>query len=347
MKETEAMKYTIIDDVNKINKKKWEGFINKHPNGNIFQSYEIYQIFKGTKKYTPAVVCVMQNDEIVGIQVSTVIKIYDNLLSFLTARSIVFGGPVILDNNPEILEVLTKAYKSLIKRKAIYSEYRNMWDWSDLKVTFEKAGATYIEHLDILVDINKTEEEIFGSINAKARNKVRKGIKSGLEFMTTSSPTTEELNQIYTILEEIYLNAQLPLVDKSLFENSSSELSEENKIMFFCAKKDDKIVGVRIGLPFKELLYDWYAGSLREYYKFCPNDFLTFKTMAWGHNNGYKVFDFGGAGKPNVPYGVRDYKLKFGGDLVNFGRFEIMHKPFLMKVASTGFKIKQKIFQKK
>ena len=37
---------------------------------------------------------------------------------------------------------------------------------------------------------------------------------------------------------------------------------------------------------------------------------------------------FGGAGKPDKPYGVRDYKLKFGGQLVNWGRFEKVHKPF-------------------
>jgi lipid II:glycine glycyltransferase (peptidoglycan interpeptide bridge formation enzyme) len=65
--------------------------------------------------------------------------------------------------------------------------------------------------------------------------------------------------------------------------------------------------------------------------------------MEWGHNNGYEKFDFGGAGKPDEEYGVRDYKLKFGGELVNWGRFQKVHKPFLMRVGKLGFKIWQKL----
>ena len=65
---------------------------------------------------------------------------------------------------------------------------------------------------------------------------------------------------------------------------------------------------------------------------------LPWKIMEWGHENGYKLFDFGGAGKPNIPYGVRDYKLKFGGDLVNFGRFEKVHKKYRMAFGKIGLK---------
>ena len=61
--------------------------------------------------------------------------------------------------------------------------------------------------------------------------------------------------------------------------------------------------------------------------------------MEWGSNNGYKIFDFGGAGKPNLAYGVRDHKLKFGGELVEFGRFEKVHNKFLMKVGELGLKL--------
>ena len=59
----------------------------------------------------------------------------------------------------------------------------------------------------------------------------------------------------------------------------------------------------------------------------------------------FEVFDFGGAGQPNVPYGVRDHKMKFGGDLVNLGRFEIVHNRFLYELANFGFKMKKKLFK--
>ena len=58
---------------------------------------------------------------------------------------------------------------------------------------------------------------------------------------------------------------------------------------------------------------------------------------------GYKFFDFGGAEKPDVPYGIRDYKIQFGGKLVNYSRYNLVKNPIKMKLAETGFKIYQKV----
>jgi len=44
-----------------------------------------------------------------------------------------------------------------------------------------------------------------------------------------------------------------------------------------------------------------------------------------------------------VPYGVRDYKMKFGGTMVELGRYEKIHHPSLMQAAKTGFKFWKKL----
>ena len=84
---------------------------------------------------------------------------------------------------------------------------------------------------------------------------------------------------------------------------------------------------------------DWYAGADDNYLEFRPNDVLVWEVLKWGKISNYSLFDFGGAGKPNVPYGVRDYKLKFGGELVNFGRFEIVNKPVLYFIVKNTFNL--------
>ncbi|MCH7973680.1 MAG: hypothetical protein IH949_07305 [Bacteroidetes bacterium] len=53
-------------------------------------------------------------------------------------------------------------------------------------------------------------------------------------------------------------------------------------------------------------------------------------------NNNLKYFDFMGAGKPTDTYGVREFKSKFGGELVNYGRFVNINNPFLFKVGKIG-----------
>ena len=44
-------------------------------------------------------------------------------------------------------------------------------------------------------------------------------------------------------------------------------------------------------------------------------------------SNNFSRFDFGGAGSPDKSYGVRDFKKKFGGKEVFYGRFQKNHKP--------------------
>jgi dTDP-D-glucose 4,6-dehydratase len=69
------------------------------------------------------------------------------------------------------------------------------------------------------------------------------------------------------------------------------------------------------------------------------NELLKWHILHWGAENGYRVYDFGGAGKPDEPYGVRDFKAKFGGELVNFGRNICIHAPTRLKLSQAGYRL--------
>ncbi|RLI52815.1 MAG: GNAT family N-acetyltransferase, partial [Candidatus Thorarchaeota archaeon] len=70
-----------------------------------------------------------------------------------------------------------------------------------------------------------------------------------------------------------------------------------------------------------------------------PNELLMWHILRWGVENGYRVYDFGGAGKPDEEYGVRDFKAKFGGKLVCYGRNTCEHAPFLLKISQIGYQL--------
>jgi len=326
-----------------LNPSQWSSFVYNHPNGNVFQTPEMNEVYKKTKNYEPISFAVIDdNDEILGILLAVIQKEHSGFLGKFSTRSIIMGGPLIKDNNTEVLDFILTEYNKRIKGKAIYTQFRNQWQWNETeKEIFKKHGFEYESHLDIFVDLNKSEDELWKNLKSQARNKIRKAEKMGVDFKEIKSE--DEISECYQILEEVYHQAKLPIPDFSLFKNANKALSDKEMIRFFVAVKDEKIIGTRIVFTFNNLLYDWYAGSKRNYYKYNPNDFLPWKIIEWGIENGYKTFDFGGAGKPNVPYGVRDHKMKFGGDLLEFGRFEKVHKPFLMLMGKTGLKFWQKL----
>jgi serine/alanine adding enzyme len=51
------------------------------------------------------------------------------------------------------------------------------------------------------------------------------------------------------------------------------------------------------------------------------------------------VMDFGGAGRPNEPYGVRDFKAKYGGRLVDFGRDVHVSAPVRLALSRAGYRL--------
>jgi len=97
--------------------------------------------------------------------------------------------------------------------------------------------------------------------------------------------------------------------------------------LLYIAKYENNYIGGILILTYNGIIHDWYAGACDEYLKLCPNDLLAWHPIEWGSENGYHTFDFLGAGKPDEKYGVRDFKKRFGGQLVNFGRYKKIHSP--------------------
>ena len=331
----------ILSNSEKIDYKKWSDYVYNHEHGNIFQTPEMFRVYKQTKNYEPKIIIAFEKEKIVGVLLSVIQKEYKGLPGFFTARCIISGGPLVNNDDIKIIKKILQAHNKKIKHKAIYSQFRNLFYLKDYKNIFDNIGYIYKPHLDIHIDLNQNNEKYWNTRKAKLRQQIRKANKNNVVFNQIKSKT--ELNQAYSILKEVYSNAKLPLPDISFFQNAFDILKNEqnNYAAFFKAEKGDQIIGIRFVLFFKNTIYDWYAGSKKEYYnKYNPNEFLPYKLLEWGMNNpNYHNFYFGGAGKPNVPYGVRDHKLKFGDNLVELGRYEKIHQPILYKIAKLGFYI--------
>jgi lipid II:glycine glycyltransferase (peptidoglycan interpeptide bridge formation enzyme) len=66
---------------------------------------------------------------------------------------------------------------------------------------------------------------------------------------------------------------------------------------------------------------------------------LVWLALEFGCDRGFHTFDFGGGGKPDEEYGVRDFKAKFGGDLVNYGRNVLVHSPIQLQASELGYQL--------
>ena len=329
------MQYSLTEHITEHD---WRDFILNHPLGNIFQTPEIYKVYTKTKNYKPILLGVSsEKKSIVGVLLAVIQAEHSGFLGKLSKRSIIIGGPIVKDNDPDILDLLLKAYQKIIKGKAIYTQVRNLFDQKSLQNYYELNGFKYEAHLDILINLDVSKGELLKGIKREKSRNLTKSLNKGIAFKEIQ--TRDELQEGYKLLYSTYRRLKLPLPDYSLFINAFNILQYSGYIKIFGAYSKARIIGVRLVLNYKDKIYDWFAGSDENSRNQYPNDFLIINTLMWGIKNKYTEFDFGGAGKPEVPYGVRDHKIKFGGKLVEFGRFEKVHNPILMKLGILGFHI--------
>ncbi|MCK5560304.1 MAG: peptidoglycan bridge formation glycyltransferase FemA/FemB family protein [Thermoplasmata archaeon] len=329
-----------------LDTKKWQSFVEQHPKGNIFQTPEMAKVWKSTKKYEPIFLSIIneKTEDVIALISGYIVKEMAGPLGSFSSRSIVFGGPLFLETELEVeaVKLLIKEYDKLAKKKALYTQIRMLEEVPLLSDPLKIEGYEFEEHLNFLIDLTQGEEQLWKNLNKKRRNSIRKAIKSNVDVEELSK--SREISIAYEFLKETYTHAKLPLADISFFQSIYDILVKKDMAKIFLAKYEDKYIAVIVTFMYKDIIYDLYAGATREFLSVYPNDILPWHVMVWGSKNNFHTFDFGGAGKPNEEYGVRDFKKKYGGKLVNFGRYEKVHSPKKLKVSKQVFKLVRKFY---
>lgn len=308
-------------------------------NLNVFQSQFYYDLMSLSKESVPKVLIAEDGNKIVGIVLIQIQNYFSSLLKAFSSRAIISGGPL-FNKNENVLSVLLYEYRILFSRKVVYTQIRNLFDVDTYSHIFDKYEFKRINHLNYLTDLNVGIDGIWENVYSKRKNEIRRGIKEGI--VVKEIMYENELPKAYEIIQTIYKKAKLPLPNYDYFYNARKIQDGEKIFKVIGGYFDGILVGVMFLLCFNDKVYNWYAASNPDYYKKYPNDIITWEAIKWSSENGYRFFDFGGAGNPAKNYGVREFKKKFGGVEVNFGRYECTHRPFIMKASEFGFKLLQK-----
>ncbi len=319
----------------------WMDFVANHPRGNIFHTPEMFRVFAQTKGQRPELWAVLDGKAgVLALLTPVNITLLDGWWRRLTTRSVAYGSILAQDTaqGQQALRLLLDTYARHVPGRSLFTELRNLHDVGPLRPLLERCGYVYHDHLNYLVDLDRPVAAILQSIGRRTRKKIRKGLRDE-RVRIVEVTRRAELAHWYAILQKTYHNAQVPLADRSLFEAAFDVLRPKRMAQFLLAQVAGESVACSVELMYKDTIYGWYGGSTRSYGAYLPNEMLIWHVLEWGAQQGYRVYDFGGAGRPDHDYGVRHFKAKFGGDLVNFGRHTCVHRPSLLKLSKRGYAI--------
>lgn len=330
-----------------IDPEEWDHFVDNHPEGNIFHTQSMAKVWNQTKKREAlSLAAIDDTGKIIAVLQAVIIKEKIDFLGSFSARSVIHGGPLYLADSKgqKASTALIKEHDKICQKRALYSQIRNLCDTSSKIDLFKQLDYQYEEHLNFLIELKKSEEELWKQLKKSRRYGIRSAEKNNVIIEEVSDKSL--IPTIYDIIRETYRIAKVPLADISLFESAFDILDHKGMMKIFLAKQNENYIGTIIILLYKGVAYDWYAAAYRKYLNAYPNDLLAWHAIKWCKENGFSTFDFGGAGKPDVPYGPREFKQQFGGESTNYGRYSKIYSPFKLKIAESGYELYKRVIGK-
>jgi lipid II:glycine glycyltransferase (peptidoglycan interpeptide bridge formation enzyme) len=331
-----------ILNVNDIDLDKWESLVKISSVATWFQTREAFAFFDSLTFMDSFVMAVESCDVLKGLVVGYVQKDGGKLKQFFSKRAIILGGPLLADDiTDEELRSLLKALKNSLKHKAIYIEARNFNNYSGWRNVFEDCGFEYEPHYNVQIETASLE-----AVNARLDRNRRRNIKKATEngLVIDEKPTEKELVAFYAMLDELFrTKVKSPLYPYEFFAKLRALPSSH----FFMAKNaEGELLGGLVCVALEgRAVYAWATcGDDQNHRALSPSVMANYAGICHAAKNGYPRFDFMGAGKPDDGgYGVRDFKLKFGGELVEHGRFVHVCNPLLFNIGKLGLKILKRI----
>lgn len=323
-----------IRSYSEIDKHNWKSLVESSHVATWFQTDEAYRFYHSVSDMYAFAYGVVEEDKLVGVIVGYTTQEKCKFKQYFTMRAIVVGGPLLDENISEsALATLLQTVKQQ-QGDAIYMEIRNLHDYSRWQSIFEANGFTYQPHLNIQVNCN-----VAHSLSEQRVRQVRKALKNGVKISQAQSE--EEVKAWYLILKQLYRKkVRTPLWIEEFF----LQFYRNGVGKYLLVKHEDKVIGGMM-CPILEgkTIYEWYMCGLDEDFRECyPSIVATYAAIEYAKEHGLQLFDFMGAGKPDMPYGVRDFKMKFSGELVEHGRYLYIRDSLLYAIGKMVVKILKK-----
>ncbi len=278
------------------------------------------------------------------------LKPFGGLYQLLTSRTLVHGGPLMAENTrlqqEMILKLLLDGLHARIKKRSMFTQFRNSFDLSDMKPLFREKGYKWEDHLNLLVDTSM-KKVLQQGLSKNRRRQIKKSLENGAKVIYHPKPA--QIDAFYQILEDLYARkVGKPLPSRNFFHalnpgNSEKARSKNlNSISLLVAFKNRIIGGIACPVMPGRAVYEWYICGLDHEYKnqgIYPSVLATWAAMEYAADQNIPRFDFMGLGNPNVTYGVRAFKERFGGTRVNYGRFQKINRRILYTLAEIGYNV--------
>jgi serine/alanine adding enzyme len=315
-------------------------FFYHHP-PSFFQSLQCLELLSGTQGFRPFMIILRQDQKILATLGGTNIREGNGLKAWASERTVIYGHPLFSTGSDPVLmlEVLLGELNR-VSQGSLFTQFRNDSDQLVNDAVFKNSGFHWRDRLNLIKPIHDLEEA-WATLSTSRKRQINSSRRNGI--IVIENPTHEQMLEFYGQLLRLYKHkVRKPLPSRDFFERFYALTNSGNfhgKVIL-CAFQGRIVSGIVCPFTPGASMYEWYVCGLDEEYrshKIFPSVMATWAAIEAGNQLGCKSFDFMGLGIPSRPYGVREFKSRFGGNWVNHGRWSRVNNPVFYTIAEIGY----------
>ena len=319
----------------------WDAYVQQHPSGSIFHTRAMIRAFASVGSVSPrAMAAIDESGSIVALLVSCHVKTLRDFSS-LSSRAVHYAEPL-CDATPKgvaALQNLLTQHDAQMRDQALLCEVRSICEPGHERDALLHCGYDHRDYINYIVEFDASTDKLFGRINKNMRQKIRSTLRKDIELRDDNS--VAGVGRLYRLLQSSYGRARVPLLRREMFEATLEHLPP-GSVRIRTAFDGDKPIAAIASLLYGGRVFSWYGGTLR-LPALSPFACLVWDDIRWGRENGFKVYDFGGAGWPHEDYGPRKFKASFGSKEVRYGRYLLTYSKLRLRLAAFAYSVSRRL----
>lgn len=196
-----------------------------------------------------------------------------------------------------------------------------------------------------IVNLNKTEDELFNEMHPKTRYNIRLAEKKNVKIEIVKSDFNRYFEEFYRLLKETAKRDDFSLHSKIYYKNIFKTLDSGNAFLSI-ARYDDNILLVNLVLLYGKTAYFIFGGSSDKQKNLMFSHLAQWESIKEAKKRGINLYNFGGVGpstffdfsqdkslRVNNRYesygGISVFKKRFGGEIFEYSdSYDLILKPF-------------------
>ena len=293
-----------------INNEKWNDYVKKVPNYDVFYLKEyVFSFMKENRENGEPLLIIYENGEDYAINVVfrrdiSETEYFDGKLEkgkyFDLISPYGYGG--FLGNVSDYKKVDLE-YEEYCRQSGYICEFVRFELFSDYYRFF--AGEVETRTHNVIRDLDMGLDDIWMDFKQKVRKNVKRATKSGLEIVVDESGKylDEFLNIYYGTMERTKAESQF-FFSRAFFERLNQM---HGNYVYFHVKYKEKIISTELVIYGADTCYSYLGGTNKDFFDLRPNDFLKYEIIKWAKKKGMKRFVLGGGyGQDD---GIYQYKV--------------------------------------